>query len=319
MPVAEHRERLVVLAEDLDRAREVRHKQRVAARLEVARLAHRVLDERHVLPRLARAVLGEVLDAVVAAIGDGERAHAVVPPESVRARDLAFAVAGAADRLLVRAVLREDVHEALAVAVAHEDVAVRRERDVGRVPIAFVRVALLAVELGLDRRAVLPHHAAIELGLDDAVMRDVAVVEVLGAVLLADVEAVTAALHLRHHRADELAVLGEHIDGVVLLRLAADGVRDVDVAGLVLRDAVRVAPCEAFGRREPVVLHAVLEVAVARDHVACEQRRGEGVRERSNRCDTRCSADEGAAGIAMRGVVVHHARSVHARRAAVSV
>ena len=295
--IAKNRERLVVLAKNLNRARKIGHQQRVAAGLEVARLAHRVLDERHMLPRLTRGGLGEILNSVVAAIGDRKRANAIVPPQAVRTRNLSSLAARAANGLLVRAILRVDVHETLAVTVTDKDVAVGRERNIGRVPIALVGVALGAVELGLDRRAVFPHNGSVKLGLDQATVIHIAVIEVLSSILSAGVQTVAAALHLRHHRADELAVLGEDIDRIVLLRLAADGVRNVDVAGLVLRNAMGVAPRESLGRSQPVMLHAILKIALAGRHISSKQRRSECIGKRGNCGDSCCGADEGATSV----------------------
>ena len=108
-------------------------------------------------------------------------------------------------------------------------------------------------------------------------MGDITVIEVLRAILSADVEAVSAALHLGHHRADKLAVLGEHVDSVVLLRLCTNRVRNVDVASKILGDSVGVAPREAFGRHDPIVLHAVGEVARTSRHVTSKKRGSECV------------------------------------------
>ena len=107
------------------------------------------------------------------------------------------------------AVFGELVDVATAVAVSDEDVAGKKERDVGGVP--AVAVAVLAGLLGVVE---FPDDAAIEVGFGDNSAVDVADVEELFPSLFAEVEAVGSAGPFGAEGLDKLPFRVEDADGV---------------------------------------------------------------------------------------------------------
>ena len=205
--IAELGDRLVVDAKNGDTAFEVGDQHQAAVEVDVARHAHSFGDEAFVL-----AVEIEDLESAVASVGDDElrlARGALVDPESVGAADLTGSVSGTDDGSDEDAVFGELVDVATAVAVSDEDVAGRKERDVGGVP--AVAVAVLAGLLGVVE---FPDDAAIEVGFGDNSAVDVADVEELFPSLFAEVEAVSSAGPFGAEGLDELPFRVEDADGV---------------------------------------------------------------------------------------------------------
>jgi len=288
------------LVVETDDAFKVRHQHQVLAELHVARHAHAVGVNRH-----RRAIERKHLDASVAAVGDDQHRllAARIDAQPVRAARLALARAGLGDDLLPLAVSTEEMDEALAVAVAHEEVATRMERDIRRAPLRS-----RAVHAALHRAGRGPYHGAIERGLHHAAPARVAVIEELLVAFLAQVKTMRAAGEVRAPTADRAPVGLVHADSQRLLAPAADGVRQIDPPRCILRHAVRVAPRGARERREERVI----------DRVALRAR-ADGRRQRivteCARSEKRRSRDGGRGGSDERASVDGHVRRLPVRRA----
>ena len=209
------------------------------------------------------AIEGKSLEAAVAAIGDHQHrvGAAEVDPLAVRIVDLAVRRAGRGDLAEEITAHGETQQVVGAVAVADVEIAVGRERDVGRDEVDRLR----RVGRILPRVAVGPDHLAGQRGLHDFAADRVAMIEQLRAGLGTDVEAVRAAAELLAERADKLA---RGIEDRNRLRPHArwvHGVRDVDETLPVLAQAVGVAPHQAVGREQPVV-DALVGVDAGADH-----------------------------------------------------
>src|SRR5260221_6993272 len=168
------------------------------------------------------------------------------------------AVAGAAEGPLVVAVFVEVVDEPRAVAVGEIDVAVGGDGDVRW------RVFQVLSVVVKGRLGDVPDDLAVERGLEEAACHVGDVKELL-AVLDDQVEAVGGAEELLAPGAQEFSGLVEDDDGVLVGRILPRGVEDIDVAGLIDRDAVREAVDDLVRQLAPIVEAAVTVCAWAED------------------------------------------------------
>src|SRR5206468_6624495 len=208
------------------------------------------VDEIYVL-----AVQGEALDAGVAAVGDGQDggAAALVHDQTVRAVELARVFAEAAEGPDILAVLIVLVDVAGAVTVAHIDIAVGRDGDIGGTVFLLLALGVRLVGFGFIGVADAPYLLAGERGLDHHAARRIAEMQELLLALGANVQAVCAALELLAPGAHELAFGIEDHHGVVRFTSGIHGVVNVDVAVSVLADAVGIAVLDVGGQHAPVV------------------------------------------------------------------
>ena len=192
-------------------------------------------------------------------------AAAAVHDDAVRAIQLAGLLALAAEGADVLALAVVLVDVAGAVAVAHVEIAVGRDGEVGGAVLRLLAVGAGLVGLGLIRVAEREDLFAVERRLHHDAARRVAEVEVFGAALLLDVQPVRAALELLAPALDELALFVEDHHGVGAFAGGVDGVVHVDVALRILDHAVGVAVLDPRRQFAPVVDRLVGVFAAADD------------------------------------------------------
>src|SRR5882762_7222540 len=142
-----------------------------------------------------------------------------------------------------------------AVTIADKEIAVRSESDIGGNKINWPR----GIGRIFARIAVRPDWLAIEGGLRDFAAVNVAVIEEFPFRLAAQAKPVGAAAKFLAERADEASIRVIHDDRLATHAGFVDRMSDIDVALLILRKAMRIAPDEAVGRSKPVV-HAFIRV-----------------------------------------------------------
>ena len=214
----------------------------------------------------------QVLEPGIGAIGNDKQrlaARPVVEPETVRCLELPWSVARAAEGPHPLGVLVVLVDEMRPVTVADVEAAVggeghvrRRERGIG-----------LVVDVRLLRGLLDPDDLPFQVRLDHEIDRHhAAEVQELLPVLLADVDAMAAAVVLLAEGSDELAVRVENNDCVLSLvgrfRLLATGpMLDVNQAGLVDRHAMRFEPTDRAGHFAPFMEALVTMFTLANDRI----------------------------------------------------
>ncbi len=236
----------VLAVEERDHAVQVRDKHQIATQVEVAGAAHAFGDELDVL-----AVQGEVLEAVVGAVGNHEERlfASRIHPDTMRLKHLARLFALAAEGADVLAVQAELVNPVGAVAVGDIEVAIGREGDVGGDEGLVIRIKLGS----LRRQPLFPNDFPIELCFYKLAVGGVAVIEILFIPLAPQIKPVRTTAEARSPGGDELAGPVKDNNGVTGRTAGMDGVGDIDIAAGVFGDALGIAPLDMLRRLQPIV------------------------------------------------------------------
>src|ERR1017187_1006378 len=188
-----------------------------------------------------------------------------VHDDAVGAIDFAGFFSFAAERAYVLALAVVLVDVARSVPVAHVEIAVGRDRQIGGAVLRLLAVGARLVGLGLLRVSQREHLFAIQGRLHHDAPADVAQVQELGASLFTYVQPVRAAFERRAPGLDELAVGVEDHHRVRTVAGGIDRVVDVDAPLRVLHHAVRVAVPDFGGQLAPVMEDFVRVIARAHD------------------------------------------------------
>src|ERR1700691_1209166 len=215
------------------------------------------------------AIQGEVLQPGVGAVGHQQQRlrSAQIHGDAVRAVQLARLFALAAERADELALAIILVNVARTIAIAHVDIAVGRDGQVGRAVLGRLAVRIQLVEFGLLGIAQRKDFFAIQRRLHYDPALGVAQIQKLRAAFLADVQAVRAALKLLAPGLDALAAMVEYHHRIVALAGIVDRVVYVDVRLRILADAVRIAVFDVGRQFAPIVRAFVFVVAFAQDRL----------------------------------------------------